>query len=652
MRRDIYIEINGRAADISPDTDITLNFNSPLLGDITDIKGSVTQTISLPRTANNDAIFDLALQPQYNSGVRNKRLPCLCRLNGVTIFDDGMCSLLSSPGDAYEVAISFGFLKEFEEWKSSGKKLTDLHIYKDDVIAWNEFSGSTIMSGGVTQVENAVGASLFYYNYDCGVESRKIINIHPCVKLHEIWERIRLENDLKLKIGSEFNYMRRLAIVLENNNISLQTISDVRDMASEIPYIQRYTDDIKTINLDIDAQWWDNNTSTLLQTGYSAVRLSIPSIEIMMIEALTDPQSPSYQSSAVNFFTEYNRDPTLCRLVVKTMNDGRWRLSYLTGTRSGYKIIFESLDLDFENYTGEEYQGEPLAQIYIELRRWGSVPADVWDNPNSGLATYSWTYPLREAFVLNEASFVVEYTNNSNDYPLNEFALVPNLPDINQVDFVKFICHYYGLMPVRRGQSIDFIRIDVLADNIDNGSIEDWSEKLLLTYDDAPQVLEPELEGYAQNNIIRYMLDENDPIVNMASMNVDNDMLEMERVMIELPFAATKGDRIPQYYLDDENNLNSNDLEYRLMAIVGSNLEFTESMDARQILNRNYSFWKNIINSPIVIEEEIMLNELDLQGLDYTKPVYLSKYGRFYAVISVQWTSNELTSKVKLLQIR
>jgi hypothetical protein len=52
------------------------------------------------------------------------------------------------------------------------------------------------------------------------------------------------------------------------------------------------------------------------------------------------------------------------------------------------------------------------------------------------------------------------------------------------------------------------------------------------------------------------------------------------------------------------------------------------------------------------IEEDVALSLLDLQTIDYSKPVYLSKYGRYFAIISIQWQSNQQTSKVKLLRIR
>ena len=80
-------------------------------------------------------------------------------------------------------------------------------------------------------------------------------------------------------------------------------------------------------------------------------------------------------------------------------------------------------------------------------------------------------------------------------------------------------------------------------------------------------------------------------------------------------------------------------------------LSFDSSLKPQQIVNRHYQSLQSLARRPIVIEDEFLLDELDLCSLDYTKPVYLAKYGRYYAVISIQWSSDKKPSKAKLLQL-
>ena len=97
-------------------------------------------------------------------------------------------------------------------------------------------------------------------------------------------------------------------------------------------------------------------------------------------------------------------------------------------------------------------------------------------------------------------------------------------------------------------------------------------------------------------------------------------------------------------------------LQFRIMRVSWnerkSTLNFDDSMQPRQIINRHYQTLRELLVKPKTIEEDMLLTLLDIQSLDYSKPVYISKYGRYYAVISIQWSSDKKASKVKLLQLR
>jgi hypothetical protein len=49
----------------------------------------------------------------------------------------------------------------------------------------------------------------------------------------------------------------------------------------------------------------------------------------------------------------------------------------------------------------------------------------------------------------------------------------------------------------------------------------------------------------------------------------------------------------------------------------------------------SYSYLSRIMENPIVITENLRLNEHDLRMLDYTVPVYLEKYGANFAIVSI-----------------
>lgn len=662
MNKEIVIIIDGAKADVYLEDGITLDFNSSILGDVSSIKCSGSKTIKLPKTATNDTIFDLPHLPSHESAKSHKVLPCSMYVDGSTIFERGLCHLLDSSGDHYEVAVTFGIMHgNFSEWITRKPKLRDLTNYESDSIIWDSSCGVTYKGGGTSQIEGDNGSlAMYYVPYDVGVDldsvGRDRLNISPCVTLLEVWERIRRENGLPFDFDYQRTDMESNVIVLtKNNNVSLQTISINASLKAKLPVI--FYGDGATHRLGFDiSECFDVSTTSFVQKGYRQVVIKLPEITLSMNSEI---EGSYYEQQVLDFFGKSAN----CRLVLE-YTDGS--MQKLVPTRYSNYFKWSARTLTFNKYEGTDVEGKPLVRIYVEIYRWESVPADVWENPNSAAYTFSWGMPLVQALrfgaygvnINGRTNFIISYENNTNDYPLADFRLVPNLPDITQIDFVNFICKFYGMFPMQQGDNVTFVPFSRLYDNIDSNNIYDWSEKLAESFLYYPNNVGLTIDGYAQRNVITYKEDKNDPVDVSASLLVEDESLEHDKKLIEFPFAASRGNLIPQYSLNDEGELQKNDVEYRIMRIIyGENyennaLKFTDDMKCMQILNRHYSELQDAIRKPMQIEEDIMLSLLDLQTIDYSKPVYLAKYGRFFAIDSIQWTSSQSASKVKLLRIK
>lgn len=652
MKRDIAIYIDGVKADMYDDASIALDFNSSLLSDLSSIKCSGSKTIRLPKTETNDRIFDLPHLPSYESSKAHSVMSCSVYVDGVTIIDKGLCHLLASDGDHYEVAVTFGVMHGFEQWLKAKPKLTDLtRGGRGDSVPWNKTAGVTTWGN----------VSIFYAKYDCikeGDNSRYAINIHPSVTLAEVWRRVTEENNLDITFdGSYLDDMARRAIVLtKNKNTSLQTITLGVSLYSQVPYIEQIGDKRRLLMNITDC--FDVASSSFVQKGYRQVVVTLPEIHLTMIDDMIDSSSNYFQQSALDFFGS-----TLnCRLVIEYPNGDK----YLYPPTSETKCFkWSSRTLTFNEYEGDDNEGKPLAKIYIEISKWSSLPADVWDNPNSGSDTTSWAYSLVNAFkfrpygsIAETTKFSIYYENNSNDYPLAAFDLVENLPDITQVDFINFICKFYGLFPLQQGEKVVLIPFSRLFDNIDSGNIYDWSKALTEQYYDYPNNISQTIDGYAQRNSIGYKQDDNDNVIDVAYLAVEDETIERDKKLIEFPFAASRGNRIPQYVIGADDSVEKNETEYRLMTIskaageADNTATFSDDLRSLIIKNKHYASLQGVIRKPMQIEELMDLSLIELQALDYSKPVYLSKYGRFFAIISAQWQSDSRLSKVKLLRIR
>ena len=667
MRREIVIYIDGVKADTYKDLAVTLDFNSSILADVSSIKCSGSKTIRLPKTQTNDRIFDLPHLPSYESSKAHVKMPCSVYVGGITIIDKGLCYLLASDGDHYEVAVTFGIMHSFEQWTKNKPKLRDLKYDSNDYIEWKASAGVSDWVGGVSSDTLAgVYVSLFYAQYDCGVSDTSLINIHPCVTLREVFYRIIKENNLDITLPMSVNEdMMSKAIVLKNIVGSLNTLPlslSVKQTPAEI-WGMVYNSNSKRLYFNIDSDMFDITTSTFVQKGIKQVTFQFKSIYLNFY----------YGSSTTNgiglteFLPAVKASPSDYALVLEPVNGSSVTIS--PSVSNNVLTYSVNRTFTFNVYDGDDNDGKPLLKAYIKLRKWNTLPDAVWENPSSTYTTgtpWYWdNYSLLKTFRLTTTyggttttSVAATYQENNNGYPMDKFELVGNLPDITQMDFINFIAKFYGLYPVQRGEGVALVNFATLLENIENGDVYDWSKALTEQYTDCPNNIAQTIDGYAQRNVVRYKEDKNDALTNEFALVVEDNTLEDEKKFIEFPFAASRGNVIPQYSISEDGGLVKNDCEYRLMHITygesytRNTLYFTDAMKPQQIVNRHYASLQDVIRKPMQIEETMDLSLIDLQSIDYSKPVYLAKYGRYFAIISVQWQSDSRFSKVKLLRIR
>lgn len=664
--REVTIFIDGRKADVYRNESITLDFNSSILSDISSIKCSGSKTIKLPKTTTNDAIFDLPHLPSYESSKAHKVMSCAMEIDGISIFGNGLCHLLASDGDHYEIAVTFGVMHSLEQWVKTKPKLRDLQQSEYDYIAWKASAGVSDWVGGISTDEMGVGASMFYAKYDCGVSDTSKINIHPCVTLREVFHRILKDNGIALTLPmSVSDDMTRRAIVLKSVVGSLNTLTESLEVKRTPAEIWGVYDasKYKRLYLNIDSDAFDATSSTFVQKGIKRVTVYIGKIYLNYYYG----NNETLGIGLSEFLPAVQASPSDYALTLESVSG---EVVKITPTISNKVLIYNvNRTFTFDVYEGEDNVGKALLKAYISLKRWEELPDPVWENPSAkytrGTPWYWDNYSLLTTFRMTTTyggtmttSVTTTYQENNNGYPMDRFTFSENLPDISQLDFINFVCKFYGLFPMQDGDEVTFVPFSRLFDNIESGNVYDWSKALTEQYLDCPNNVSQTIDGYAQSNTIRYKEDKKDPVELTASLVVEDESLEQEKKLIEFPFSASRGNVIPQYSLNEEGELVKNDCEYRLMRITyGENytdnaLRFTDDMTPLQIANRHYSQLQDVIRKPMQIEEEMTLSLLDLQAIDYSRPVYLSKYGRYFAIISIQWTSDKQTSKVKLLRIK
>lgn len=675
--------------DIGGGNTLTLDYVSNLLSDVSKIDSGRSFTVKLPRTRRNDTAFDLAVVPQHESVTPYRYLPCRVYVDGIDVAGEAYMYLVSADAATYNAVIVFGLMREYKAWIDAGKTLKELSD-GGQTIPWGS-NAAYGRWGGVLQPvyepplwfgndpnvntytpANGLGKLMYYGIYDPGFtrddDNVDYANVHPFVTVRELWERIVSENGLEFVLPQSVKLdMEDLAVVLTK-------------MSGNDPQGNPYTDNSEatgypsTLRLSsaLSFGWniicttvgacFENGNATASRKGNLKYKGDGNALTVMVNMIVEDNTSFPYQgsdrSSSYILNAEGHLDYfDLCVYVYSTQRTLR-----LTPTYTGSGLQWQG-NIEVPCY-GNPVDGEAIADIWIEndtrmlsflqgaLNQYWMLGRNTWDR----------------LFPWHRGDISVIYYQDTHMYPHPAFRCFPNLPDIKQLDFVKMVCHLYGLFPCQRAGVVEFIPIDELE--LNKPKAYDWSRYLLENDPDAPHHTDWHMTDLARRNRASYKEDEKDRVVDEAFLDLDDDTLDPLKDFFTIPLAAADGDTIRQYNLTPEYDdttepptftgykVDFTECEHRLMRVVEWNrddktvtrLAF-QGLSTAQILAERYASYRAYVNQPRIVTERLRVPLADLRELDYSVPVFLSKYGRHFAVIDIKWTVTQDTCEAKLLML-
>lgn len=255
------------------------------------------------------------------------------------------------------------------------------------------------------------------------------------------------------------------------------------------------------------------------------------------------------------------------------------------------------------------------------------------------------------------------------------FPIGINLPEVTAVDFLKMLCLLTSTFPCQDARKgvLKFLDINTIWNN--KADAVDWSKRLIAssTYNQ-PRQTDFTIEDYCQHNIYKWKSD--DTVIGDydADLAVDNGTLEYTQDVWELPFAASDENRVPIYDWEDitsgfgdtdreEGSATStrqaatkySECEDRIMTYYKTNTGLTAlkfDIDLQEIFDSNLAALKRTISSPRQLVERFNLSDIDILEFDEAKPIYLSQYGAYFAVLEIKTTGSgyaEVTM-IELLQ--
>lgn len=613
MRDELYI--NGVKVDLGK-TNISLNYKSNLLSDISKIVSNNSYTIKLPKTSKNLALIECVHIPSSVSRVPYLKHTGTLVRNGIEIVKDASVVLLSV-GDSIEVALSWGNVTGFANIVNNGKKLTDLSYGTTegaDWIVWKDWSANSERFPRVNYGFNDGDPNVWY---------------HPVVTTKWVLDKIIADNNTSIDIPED-----KMGVI-DKMIVPLTSKNDSQALYDKYP----------------------------IGIAEDGVSYASPIYPIAFIQAVglnmkfngDDSQSKFGEISSYYYAEE----------------------SYQLTTR-GYKFVYNSEVVKIKGSIALSFttRTTPENYIYLQIRLDGTVidylkPTTFQVNGNQGTVSFSvnHSFAVEEGQTLTFVFSVGEVLVDVITFPFNKiniyiskrgelylgekFPFVPNLPDIKQIDFIKAITSMLGLFAIPNGTGgIKFISFDDLKTNVSRSV--DWTGKLLEAYNDkTPRDIKYTLNDVAQNNRFKYK--EEDAVKGNydGNINIDDVTLDFERDAITLPFSACDTNNgvasIPVYSHDGSGKLQYKKVNPRILLIDGTNGVF-KGLDWGTLISNYYQTYKGLINEAKIITEYIRLNSVELRDLEMDVPIYFGQYGCYLAIIEIKTKENDVC-ECKLLKL-
>lgn len=245
-----------------------------------------------------------------------------------------------------------------------------------------------------------------------------------------------------------------------------------------------------------------------------------------------------------------------------------------------------------------------------------------------------------------------------------EFFIVPNLPHIKQLDFLKGLMQMSAMFPTLKPDgTILLADYDLLYRN--RAKACDWSKNLLTL---TPISQKFEAEKVARVTRFQFKGDSDGLIDFDSEIIIENPMLDDEAEYIKLPFSKfSKFNgvvKIPLYELDEAEksmapvltdfDFDSDDEAYIALRQVKDDGAFVLDADALTFPNlmKQSSFAKYVemLKKTRIIEVNVLLNPIQIRDFDETIPVYFSQFGCYFGVLKIKTKSNNVCN-VELIKL-
>ena len=575
MKQYEALYIDGQLVNIGT-SDITLEWKSVMLSNISKLKVNHSYTIKLPMTANNRRVFEMAEDAPrdayvFANGVKTpigRRMSARYYCNGVDVLGNANAYLLGTDKSYYRVVLTWGTLSALQTVIEEERTLPEVFTESGypTTLYYQQWKTSRISA--------SLGENVMCLRYKTGVIGDAFygyLYYLPSFKvtwlLDKIFKKYGIKYDLTRPDGKVDSLLDSLycPMVSMNDSVKYQESAKFKWVfeASATEYGSEYTQLESFSHPFSDRVMW----FTRVQSPHN-VRLFAGYYLNMAYKVRTHIRVFFAVNRIEKSEAEISSDVKLA-IVNGNGKDDASKLLSLTATyisaewedrknsnQKYYEVRYEYdewQEADGNDTPGNDewegwHMGDYKWEDVIEERQGRRVWIDGFDRARFGtesdidlintktgqrVSSYSnWCefIPIvTEVQPYQEGTEWFEYVNNTPSY----LYLEPNFPDMKPIDFLKGIFYIVGAYPVITDETLKLVLYKDLIDNVSKAL--DWSDYII--GDDAlPDNIKFVLDDWNQRNWLRWKDDDEDNPKFSWFFEIDDPYLKQEDDVFTLPF--------------------------------------------------------------------------------------------------------------------
>ena len=647
--------IDGKLADISESTEVSLTIVSNLLTGAADFVGNRSLTISLPSTMNNRQIISQADKVHTGNGVPYHFHNIEYMRNGVRVIAGGVGRLMSAGPDKIEIAVTWGV-----------RAAVDALLVADDTL--NDITTNAAITFNATPVVTAYTDAQTDEVFYAALDMVKHAGINEYFRMHISMSGGKAWDTSNLQPSSSYLHPSvRMNWILGKLTARYGTTFDFGVAQADIdtmivPLVNKIPNDI-TFNYGYAATIAEPPTWGGMAGNYVKFTTTNPSA---IIGTLTAPYISLPCATAFKGVVKFSiyfyinaADLTVVSYPIYHAMYG-YRIIVSVGSDQQYvELLPEDMDIMVTSIVANRVNLYATGYLPVEMTvgqtlnmRIGCIDNGIYDiDLGAGI------------HIQGGNIWVNDIIGSDNEVqPGQAFPVGGNLPDIKPVDLVKFLAAVTGTFPVQASTDYNLI-FKPVSDVFDFTRAVDWSDRVLSeSTRPVAKKIEYAVGGWAQRNMWRWLEDETVNGDYDGGIDVDDETLEESRDIMTFPFAATDGNNIPVYTSERKWDGDAGDwydeIKYKevkprvLRMIEGNNSEAvgTFDMDMTTVIANKYGELPATMAHPIVITETMRMTDVQMATIDETRPIYLQQHAAHFALLELTAKAGGI-AEVKLLKL-